>query len=81
MADFSYTDMLPIDGDATVYRQLTSEGVRLTESHGRSFLEVDPQALTLLSETAFHDIAFYLRDALVAAGFDAARLCLHEGLI
>ncbi|MCL1907560.1 MAG: fumarate hydratase [Propionibacteriaceae bacterium] len=48
-------------GDQTVYRKLTDQGVRLVEAGGRSFLEVDPSALTLLAETAFHDIAFYLR--------------------
>ncbi|MDR0849383.1 MAG: fumarate hydratase [Propionibacteriaceae bacterium] len=53
--------MLPTEGDATVYRQLSSEGVRLFEADGRTFVEVAPEALTLLAETAFHDIAHYLR--------------------
>ncbi|MDR0489254.1 MAG: fumarate hydratase [Propionibacteriaceae bacterium] len=56
--------MLPTSADTTVYRKLTSEGVHLVQAaDGRSFLEVDPSALTLLAETAFHDIAFYLRSA------------------
>ncbi|MDR2929289.1 MAG: fumarate hydratase [Propionibacteriaceae bacterium] len=59
--------MLPTTVDITVYRKLTSEGVRLIqEANGRSFLEVDPSALTLLAQTAFHDIAFYLRTAHLA---------------
>ncbi|MCL2736875.1 MAG: fumarate hydratase [Propionibacteriaceae bacterium] len=59
--------MLPTTADITVYRKLTGEGVRLIqEANGRSFLEVDPAALTLLAETAFHDIAFYLRTAHLA---------------
>jgi len=67
MPQFSYTDMLPTTADITVYRKLTGEGVRLIqEANGRSFLEVDPAALTLLAETAFHDIAFYLRTAHLA---------------
>jgi fumarate hydratase class I len=64
MPEFSYSDMLPTSADTTVYRKLTSEGVHLVQAaDGRSFLEVDPSALTLLAETAFHDIAFYLRSA------------------
>jgi fumarate hydratase class I len=63
MPEFAYIDMLPIGQDPTPYRQLTSEGVRLTPAGGRSFLEVAPEALTLLAETAFHDIAYYLRPA------------------
>lgn len=62
MADFAYEDMLPIGADQTPYRQLTSEGVMLVEGpDGRSFLQVQPSALTLLAETAMHDIAHYLR--------------------
>ena len=33
---------------------------------GRQFLEVDPEALRLLTETAMHDIAHYLRPAHLA---------------
>ncbi|MCL1922882.1 MAG: fumarate hydratase [Propionibacteriaceae bacterium] len=61
MAEFSFTDILPATEDSTVYRLLSSDGVRLVEAGGRSFLDIDPSALTLLAETAFHDIAFYLR--------------------
>jgi len=67
MPEFSYSDMLPTTADITVYRKLTSDGVRLVqESNDRNFLEVDPPVLTLLAETAFHDIAFYLRTAHLA---------------
>ena len=66
MAEFSYVDILPTEGDATVYRQLSNEGVKLTEVNGRAFVEVTPEALTLLAETAFHDIAHYLRPAHLA---------------
>ena len=64
MADFAYDDMLPIGEDATPYRLLTTEGVETVEGPGgRTFLEVAPEALTLLTETAMHDIAHYLRPA------------------
>ncbi|MDO4784536.1 MAG: fumarate hydratase [Propionibacteriaceae bacterium] len=64
MADFAYEDMLPIGKDETPYRLLTTEGVSLTTGpDGRQFLQVSPRALTLLAETAMHDIAHYLRPA------------------
>jgi fumarate hydratase class I len=64
--EFAYIDMLPIGKDPTPYRLLTADGVRLTEIGGRSFLEVAPEALTLLAETAFHDIAHFLRPTHLA---------------
>jgi fumarate hydratase class I len=62
--EFRYEDLLPIGPDETSYRLLTTDGVRVVEGPGgREFLEVDPEALQLLSETAMHDIAHYLRPA------------------
>jgi len=62
VAEFAYEDLLPIGSDETPYRLLTTEGVRTVEGPGgRTFLEVDPEALRLLTETAMHDIAHYLR--------------------
>ena len=62
VADFAYEDLLPIGADETPYRLLTTEGVRAVDGPGaRTFLEVDPEALRLLTETAMHDIAHYLR--------------------
>lgn len=63
MVEFAYSDLLPLGEDTTPYRLLTTEGVELIEAGGRTFLEVAPEALTLLAETAMHDIAFYLRPA------------------
>ncbi|MGO4359790.1 fumarate hydratase [Terrabacter sp. 2TAF16] len=64
MADFAYEDLLPIGADEAPYRLLTTEGVRAVDGPGgRTFLEVDPEALRLLTETAMHDIAHYLRPA------------------
>jgi fumarate hydratase class I len=62
VSDFAYEDMLPIGADETPYRLITTEGVRTVQGPGgRTFLEVDPEALRLLTETAMHDIAHYLR--------------------
>ena len=64
MADFAYEDMLPIGADPTTYRLLTTEGVEVvTGPDDTPFLRVSDEALRLLTETAMHDIAHYLRPA------------------
>ncbi len=63
MAEFSYTDLLPLGHDETTYRKIADGGVETAQALGRSFLTVDPEALTLLSRTAFRDIAHLLRPA------------------
>jgi fumarate hydratase, class I len=64
---FTYEDLLPVGADPTPYRLLTTNGVRTVEGPGgRAFLEVDAEALRLLTETAMHDIAHYLRPAHLA---------------
>ena len=60
--DVKYKDMLPLGHDTTKYRLLTKEGVELVDGpDGKPFLKISEEALTLLSETAYHDISFYLR--------------------
>jgi fumarate hydratase class I len=61
MAEFSFTDLLPLGHDDTTYRKISGGGVETTRAFGRTFLEVDPEALTELSRTAFRDIAHLLR--------------------
>jgi fumarate hydratase, class I len=64
MPDFAYEDLLPIGEDATEYQLLTTDGVETLDGPGgRTFLHVSPEALRLLTETAMHDIAHYLRPA------------------
>ena len=58
---FSYSDMLPIGPDTTKYRLLTKEGVSVEKLGDKQFLHVTAEALTLLTETAMHDISHYLR--------------------
>ena len=53
--------LLPLGPDTTTYRLLTTEGVSTVEAAGRTFLQVSPEALTLLAETAVHDISHLLR--------------------
>lgn len=64
--DFRYSDLLPTGRDETPYRLLTTEGVSTFEANGRTFLQVDPAALRLLTAEAMHDIAHYLRPAHLA---------------
>jgi fumarate hydratase class I len=64
--EFGYSPLLPTAGDDTPYRLLTTDGVSTVEAGGRTFLEVSPDALALLTGTAMHDIAHYLRPAHLA---------------
>jgi fumarate hydratase class I len=59
--DFSYTDLLPILGDTTEYRLVTTDGVETVETPLGSFVKVDTEAITRLTAEAMHDIAHFLR--------------------
>jgi fumarate hydratase, class I len=61
MPEFRYADLLPLGEDTTDYRQLTVDGISTRSAFGRDFLEVEPGALALLTETAMRDIAHLLR--------------------
>lgn len=63
MTEFIYKDPFPLLKDATAYRLLSRDYVKVETAGGRSILKVDPQALTLLSREAFADISFFLRTA------------------
>ena len=65
-ADFRYSDLLPTGRDETPYRLLSTEGVSTFEAGGRTFLQVEPAALRLLTSEAMHDIAHFLRPAHLA---------------
>jgi fumarate hydratase class I len=59
--EFIYSDLLPIGPDTTKYRLISKEGVSVIKLGDKEFLQVEPSALTLLTETAIHDISHYLR--------------------
>jgi fumarate hydratase class I len=61
MAEFSFTELLPAGQDDTTYRKIADGGVTRHQALGRSFLEVEPEALTTLTATAIHDIQHMLR--------------------
>ncbi len=67
MADFDYTDVLPLAPDTeTTYRHLGSDGVTEIDLGGRTFLQVDPAALTNLAAEAIRDISHLLRSSHLA---------------
>jgi fumarate hydratase, class I len=66
MSTFQYQDLLPLGHDDTPFRLLTREGVSTFEAQGRTFLKVEPEALTLLTREAMRDIAHLLRPSHLA---------------
>ena len=58
---FKYQEMFPLGKDKTEYRLLTKEYVSTTTFEGEEMLKIEPEALTLLSQEAFHDVNFLLR--------------------
>ena len=60
---FSYSDLLPLGDDTTSYRSLGKDGVSSVKHGDKTFLEITPEAITHLTETALHDISHFLRPA------------------
>ena len=58
---FIYQNPFPLTHDDTEYYLLTKEHVSVAEFEGQEVLKVEPEALTLLAQQAFHDAAFMLR--------------------
>jgi fumarate hydratase class I len=63
MADFDFTELLPLGPDTTTYRQISTDGVSTFDTPEGRFLKVDPSAITLLTSTAMRDIAHLLRSS------------------
>jgi fumarate hydratase class I len=61
MAEFEFTEILPLGPDTTEYRLISTEGVSEVETPLGTFLKVEKEAITLLTETAMRDIAHLLR--------------------
>lgn len=59
--EFKYAHMFQQGTDTTEYYLLSKEGVSVGEFEGNPILKVTPEALTLLSRTAFRDVSFMLR--------------------
>ena len=63
MVEFKYAPMFQLGPDATEYYRLTKDHVSVGEFEGKPILKVDPEALTMLANTAFRDVNFLLRPA------------------
>ncbi|MDO4706804.1 MAG: fumarate hydratase [Porphyromonadaceae bacterium] len=58
---FKYQKPFPMGADRTEYYLLTKDHVSVDKFGDTEMLRVEPEALRLLSRTAFHDVSFYLR--------------------
>ncbi len=59
--DFAFQEMFPLGADETPYRKLTGDFVTEAAFEGETVLKVAPEALTLLTRTAFKDVSHLLR--------------------
>jgi fumarate hydratase class I len=66
MTSFQYEELLPIGHDETPYRLVTNDYVSTFEAAGKTFLKVEPEALTKLTSEAMRDIAHLLRPGHLA---------------
>ena len=60
---FIYQAPFPRGKDNPEYYLLTSDYVSVADFDGETILKVEPEALTLLAQQAFHDASFMLRPA------------------
>jgi len=63
MPDFFYQEPFPLSEDTTDYYKIegSEKYVSVTEFDGQEVLKVDPEALTVLANTAMRDVSFLLR--------------------
>jgi len=66
MSDFTYHSMFPLGPDTTPYRKLTSDYVSVVDVDGKKLVKIEPEALALLTATAFHDLSHLLRPGHLA---------------
>jgi fumarate hydratase class I len=58
---FTYSPMLPLGEDKTVWRKLDIPGVRTVQVEGQTVLKVSPEALEELAFTACKEVSHFLR--------------------
>lgn len=61
--DFFYQEIFPLSEDKTEYYLLSDKYVSTFTIAGKEVLKIEPEALTLVSQQAFHDASFFLRPA------------------
>ncbi len=58
---FKYQEAFPLGKDTTEYYLLSKEFISTSSFEGQEILKVQPEALTLLAQHAFHNVEFLLR--------------------
>lgn len=58
---FKYEETFQMGKDTTEYYLLSKDYITTTNFEGQEILKVEPEALTLLAQRAFHDVEFLLR--------------------
>ncbi len=63
MPDFKYQDPMPLGAESTKYYKIdgSEKFISVENFDGQDVLKVDPEALTVLSNTAMKDVSFLLR--------------------
>ncbi len=59
--EFEFTELFPLTHDDTPFRLVTTEGVRTVDTPLGPVVQVDPSAITRLTQEAMRDIAHFLR--------------------
>lgn len=63
MAEFAYRPMFDAPHEDTPFKKLTDQHVSVEKFGGKEVLVVEPEALSMLANQAFHDISHLLRPA------------------
>ena len=61
MAEFQYTELLPLGEDKTTYRKISDSGFKLEKMGNKEFLVIEPETIKKLTFEAIHDTQHYLR--------------------
>ncbi|MFM8211696.1 MAG: fumarate hydratase, partial [Actinomycetes bacterium] len=61
MAEFQYTELLPLGEDKTTYRKISDSGFKLEKMGNKEFLVIEPETIKKLTFEAMHDSQHYLR--------------------
>jgi len=59
--EFAFSEIFPLGHDDTPYRLISTDHVRTVETPLGTYLQVDPEALTLITQEAMREIAHFLR--------------------
>ncbi|MEI7547121.1 MAG: fumarate hydratase [Actinomycetota bacterium] len=59
--EFEFTELFPLAHDDTPYRLISTDHVRTVDTPLGTYLQVDPEALTFITQEAMREIAHFLR--------------------